>query len=94
MARLYQLNAPQAVAQGTEQDVSHTLNVAIQLSGTFVGTYQVVGSVDGANWVNIGSALSAPGYQFVGNGYTFIALNCTAYTSGTPVCWLRANEER
>ena len=51
--------------------------------GTFVGTLQVQVSPDGTNWVNEGSALTAPGKISIPKAAKQVRGDCTAYTSGT-----------
>lgn len=55
----------------------------VQVSGTFTGTVQIQGSVDGQNFYDIGSALTAPALKVIEDGVPYIRTNCTAYTSGT-----------
>jgi hypothetical protein len=63
----------------------------VSLEGVFVGTYQVQISCDAANppaaasWTNVGSALTSAGNVFVQQPAMWVRINCTAYTSGTPV---------
>lgn len=68
----------------------------IQLLGTFVGTLQFEASVDGTNWVSIGTATpAAPATSTVVSAtavghwrtdcspYVMVRVRCSAYTSGT-----------
>lgn len=60
-----------------------------QVSGTFVGTYSVEGTLDKdvtvATWFAVpnGAALTAPGMIAIPMPLSGIRLNVTAYTSGT-----------
>jgi hypothetical protein len=76
-----------------------------QVSGTFVGTVQVEGSVDGTNWYilplrpfNVASkaivlSTSSPGGNFIvmNPGFPIVRQRATAYTSGTIGCVLNAS---
>lgn len=57
----------------------------VQLSGTFAATVYVQRSLDeGATWVNISDALTAPGaYEITDPRGGWLRVACTAYTSGT-----------
>lgn len=62
----------------------------IQIVGTFVGTVQFQGSIDGTNWVSEGAAQTAASTALleVSETYQFMRANMTAYTSGTPSAYL------
>lgn len=59
----------------------------VSLSGTFVGTFQLQGKMPGGGYINIGTALTAPGFVTVtdANGAELcvdsLRWNCTAFTS-------------
>jgi hypothetical protein len=80
------LDVPVSVAAGTASSlVDNHDSVVVLASGTFTGTYQVQVSGDGTNWTNFGTALTAAGNLPVTILCSKVRLNCTAYTSGTPV---------
>lgn len=78
--------------------------VSLDISGTFVATVEVSGTIDGVRWfpialrpINIAAKLyvvtaSAAG-GFVGScaGYRKVRVRCTAFTSGSMLCTLTAN---
>lgn len=55
---------------------------AIAVSGTFVGTVTVYGTLDGTNWVTLDSVTAPEILQYAGL-YQDIAVSVTAYTSGS-----------
>jgi hypothetical protein len=55
----------------------------VQVGGTFTGTIQLQGTVDGTNWVSEGAAHTAAGVVAVAPTYQKMRAVCTAYTSGT-----------
>lgn len=63
----------------------------VTIEGTFTATYQVQISCDPSDspnansWTNSGTALTAAGNVFVQNPCAWIRVQCTAFTSGTPV---------
>lgn len=90
--------AAAATGAGTAIDTTHPdsgvmTDVAVQVTGTFVGTVQFEGTVDGSNWVavqatnlNSGAAATtatAPGlFRINSKGLLKVRANITAYTSG------------
>ena len=89
------------------QSVALTLNgksgVALQLTGTWVGTIQFEGTVDGTNWVAINGVFagaSTPGPTITANGIirltpsglAQVRATSTAWTSGTATVSLRASD--
>jgi len=78
-------------------------SVMVDLRGTFSGTFEVAGTVDGTNWVPIpvrGVNIAAIGYVaaitgtaagvWIGGylGYRQVRIRCTAYTSGSATTFL------
>lgn len=77
---------PTSVAAGAGTSCANMTGAFVNMSGTFTATYQVQESFDGGtSWVNKGSALTAAGAVAIDDAATAVRLNCTAYTSGTPV---------
>lgn len=74
-------------------------SVALDLRGTFVGTFQVQGTVDGTNWTLIPIRSQAGGVFVAGPtaaglymascaGFTRARVICTAYTSGAATAYI------
>jgi hypothetical protein len=84
-AEYRKLNVPTSVAVGLSMDVGHLLNKAIQISGTFVATIQLQVSLNGDDYVSLGSAYTAGALVQVTETFRYIRANVTAYTSGAPV---------
>jgi hypothetical protein len=86
----YILDVPASPADGAAQNVAAYQGGTVQAFGTFAATLQVQGKLEGGDWVNIGSALTAPGFVTISdsNGcplsVAFLRIRTTAYTSGTP----------
>lgn len=98
------------IASGTimavAQTVALTLNgksgIAIQVTGTFVGTLQFEGTVDGTNWqpingvgagsVSIAQTTTVPGiFRLTPAGLAQVRVNATAFTTGLAVVSIRAS---
>ena len=89
------------------QSVALALNgksgVAIQITGTWVGTLQFEGTVDGTNWVTINGVVagtSTPGTTTIANGIVRVTpsglaqvrITSTVWTSGTATISMRASD--
>lgn len=81
-----------AAANGDALSISLYHGGTVQIYGTFSATVQVQGKVaPSSDWVNIGSALTAPGLVALsdpnGSPYclTNIRVRTTAYASGAPM---------
>lgn len=70
---------------GTAFDVRCMRGRLVHLWGVFTATFQVEGSLDGTNWTLISTAFAANtgGFKLVDDGWNFIRLNTTAWTSFT-----------
>ena len=98
-------------ASGTLTAVSQTVALvlqgdsagAVQVTGAFVATMQVEGTLDGTNWVAINAVaagqtfpsalITAPGlYRITPGGLAQFRVNMTAFTSGSAVVSLRASD--
>jgi dihydroorotate dehydrogenase len=55
----------------------------LQVSGITSATVALEGSLDGANWSTIGTALTANGMVTVANAPKYLRANCTVYVTGT-----------
>lgn len=81
-------------------------SVSLDLRGTFSGTFEVAGTIDGTNWtvipirmVNVATvayviaAVGTTAGVWMGScaGYLKVRVRCTAYTSGSATAYLIAN---
>lgn len=84
-------------------DLSGQSTLAVDLRGTFVGTVQFEGTVDGTNYVVLPginqasqafvTTATAPGAFIISvAGYQRVRVRCTAYTSGTITVAMRASQ--
>lgn len=91
----------------SSQSVALALNgksgVAIQVTGTWVGTLQFEGTIDGTNWVTVNGVVagnSTPGPTITTNGIirltpsglAQVRITSTAWTSGTASISIRASD--
>ena len=88
MARMIvrNLQPPPGTGHGPAVDVSDTDTLAgniVWVSGDFVATFKIEGSVNGMDWLEVSSAISAPGVSKPdASGYAFVRIKVTSYTSG------------
>lgn len=86
-------SAAGATGNGTAMDVGGLAMVAVQVTGTFVGTITFEGTVDGTNWVSAlarsiadgataATATAAGVYQVPVSGLSQLRARVSAYTSG------------
>lgn len=91
-----------AAAQTVALELNNKSGVALQLTGTWVGTIQFEGTVDGTNWVPINGVFagtSTPGpttttngvIRLTPSGLAQVRVIATAWTSGTATVSLRAS---
>jgi hypothetical protein len=82
---------PLSVTNGAQVDCRAMEAKTVTIEGTFTATYQVQISCDPSespnanSWTNSGTALTAAGNVFVQTPCAWIRVQCTAFTSGTPV---------
>lgn len=92
-----------AVSQNIALALNGKSGVAIQITGTWVGTLQFEGTVDGTNWVTangVYAGASTPGPTTTTNGIVRVTpsgfaqfrITSTAWTSGTAVITIRASD--
>jgi len=87
------LQVPQSVSAGTWLPCQGLGNKTVHVFGTFVASLQVQYTVgDDTEAINLGAALTAPGYLQVPMVVKKVRINTTAYTSGTPKAALSAEE--
>lgn len=79
------LAVPTSVAAGPAVALRPDESATVYLTGTFTATVQMQVSLDGTNWLNDGSALTAAGTLLISKAANYVRANVTAYTSGTPV---------
>lgn len=78
----------QVEAPLNQTGVSESLLVAeytgktVVIGGTFVGTAQLEGSLDGTTWIVIGASTTTPAVRETTASWRFLRINVTAYTSG------------
>lgn len=78
------VEAKASVAAGEKVLVADLKSCVVQVTGTFTATLKLEGSMDGTNFQQIGSDITAAGLTAISPVYNYIRLNTTAYTSGTP----------
>jgi len=88
------LEVKQEVGVGRAENVFRFLHKYLQVGGTFAATLQVEASIDGSEYFNVGSAVSAPGVVPVPETVEFIRVRTTVYTSGEPKAVLAGFDER
>ena len=92
-----------AISQNVALALNGKSGVAIQITGTWVGTLQFEGTVDGTNWVTANGVFagsSTPGPTITTNGIVRVTpsglaqfrITSTAWTSGTAVITIRASD--
>ena len=77
------LNAVGATGASTAVQVDSGQPAFLQVSGITSATVALQGSLDGTNWSNIGTALTANGIITVQNAPTYLRANCTVFVTGT-----------
>jgi len=65
---------------------------SIQVGGTFVGTYQVQGTINGTDWVDEGAAFTAIGTIDVAHTWSLMRVKNTAFTSGAATAHLAGRQ--
>lgn len=76
------LSAVTATGAGTGYPIDG-VPFSVVVTGITTATVAIQGSVDGTNYVTIGSALTADGTGGATTPYKYVRANVTAYTSGT-----------
>ena len=86
MARPERMELPIPVAVGTGEAVNifQLRDKTVQVSGVFVGSLQLEGSIDGDDFAPIGAPLTAPGFVLVPMAIGFLRMRVNELTSGTP----------
>lgn len=77
---------PASVSTGAAKDISDMLSCKCSISGTFTATYKILVSYDaGTSFVQTGSDVTAASEVTIPDAAQQIKIQCSAYTSGTPV---------
>ena len=79
------VEAPVSISIGSAQNVEELGSLAAQVSGTFVATMQLEGSLDGSTWNTIIADITTTGFHAIDPILKAVRINTTAYTSGSPV---------
>jgi hypothetical protein len=77
------LSAVTATGASKAVQVDSGLPAFLQVNGITSATVALQGSVDGATYATIGTALTADGIITVANAPKYLRANCTVYVSGT-----------
>lgn len=85
---------PTSVATGGPSTVGDLFNKTVQISGTFVATLQLQGSINGSDFVDIGAAQTAPALLEVSQSVKFLRIDVTAFTSGVPAAVVSGFNQR
>ena len=78
------LEVPTQVGAGVAANVFRFRDKTVQLSGPFVGSLQLEGSIDGDTFDPIGAPLIAPGFVLVPQTVALLRVRVTELTSGAP----------
>ena len=78
------LEVPAAAGVGAAANVFRLRDKTVQVSGPFVGSLQLEGSIDGENFEAIGAPLTAPGFVLVPLTVAFVRVRTDQLTSGAP----------
>ena len=85
---------PAGTGQSSALPAGNLLHKTIQVEGTFTATFSLQGRAKGATaWVNIGTAITAPGIVEVSETLHEMRVDVTSHTSGTPIVWLQSFRE-
>lgn len=82
---------PTSVTAGQAVDCRFMEAKTFTIEGSFTATYQLQISCDNSetpsanSWTQLGSNITAAANVFIQNPCAWIRINCTAYTSGTPI---------
>ena len=83
--RTVNLNVPADTTESDPLKKAPDAACSVYVTGTFVATLQLQVSLDGTNWLNNGSAITAPGVLTASVNAPWVRVDVTTYTSGTPV---------
>jgi hypothetical protein len=78
------LEVPGSAAAGKAENVFRLRDKTVQISGVFVGSVQLEGSIDGDDFEPIGAPLTGPGFVLVPMAVGFLRIHTIELTSGAP----------
>jgi hypothetical protein len=78
------LEVPTEVGTGSTINVFRFRDKTVQLSGPFVGSLQLEGSIDGDTFDPVGAPLIAPGLVLVPQTVALLRVRVTELASGAP----------
>jgi hypothetical protein len=86
MARLERMpvEIPAAGQTGGVANVGRLRDKTVQISGAFVGSLQLEGSIDGEDFEPIGAPMTGPGFVLVPMAVTFLRIHTLELSSGAP----------
>lgn len=87
------LDAAGETGAGSAQAMNRAGKV-FQYLVTGTATLKLEGSVDGTNWVDLATGLSASGKTANTEPWPFVRANVTGYTSGAVSCWVAEESGR
>lgn len=79
-----ELPIPAAVGAGEPVNVFRLRDKTVQVTGVFVGSLQLEGSIEGDDFAPIGAPLTAPGLVLVPMAVGFLRMRVNELTSGAP----------
>jgi hypothetical protein len=69
---------------GKAENVFRLRDKTVQISGVFVGSLQLEGSIDGDDFAPIGAPVTGPGFVLVPMAVGFLRIHTLELTSGAP----------
>lgn len=83
--KVVSMAVPGSTVTGATVSLADMTSMTCVIGGTFTATYQLLASVDGTTFVQLGSDQAQTGAGSVSiaipDGYQFAAIKCTAFTS-------------
>lgn len=78
------LDVPGAGGTGKPENVFRLRDKTVQVSGAFLGSLQLEGSVDGEDFEPIGAPVTGPGFVLVPMAVAYLRIHTLELTSGAP----------
>lgn len=78
------LEVPGSAGTGKAESVFRLRDKTVQISGAFVGSLQLEGSIDGDDFEPIGAPVTRPGFVLVPMAVGFLRIHTLELTSGAP----------
>ena len=79
-----ELEVPASAGTGKPENVARLRDKTVQISGAFVGSLQLEGSIDGEDFEPIGAPVTGPGFVLVPMAVTFLRIHTLELSSGAP----------